>query len=414
MGENFGVNPAAEVHEPRLRKREYSQLPLNIRYDLTMRVCVLVPFLDVFKGGNHLPLFAALPDCEFTVLTSRVLPPDAPLPANVRVVTLDVRLGSYYFGFADWRFARAVLKTYPVGHAFWKAFDLLHINQALGPQLARLVQTGRPILYAVHHPVTADREVAMAETAGCGRFAWRVKYFFPVRWQRHLCRTIPQVMTVSATVRDRLTHDYGIPPQKISIVPNGVDGERFTSDVDRAPEFDVIAVGSFIHPRKGFRYLLDVYRSLAEGGIRIADVGKRSHEQRAALKEIPNLAAFDTVSDAEIASLIRRSAVLLSTSLYEGFGLSLIEALACGHPAFAFDAGAVQEVLSPIDPSLVIPLRDSTALANRVREFLALSPEELRRRGERYREQVLKHYSLRGSATALREVYAQLCQGFSP
>ncbi|ALM10328.1 MAG TPA: hypothetical protein DEB30_00425 [Candidatus Peribacter riflensis] len=374
-----------------------------------MRVCVLVPFLDVYKGGNHLPLFAALPDVQFTVLTSRVLPPGAPLPANVQVIELHERLGSYYYGFADWRFARAVLKTYPVGHAFWKEFDVLHLNQVLGPQFCQLPQTGVPVLYAIHHPVTADREVATQETSSCERMLWKLKYFFPARWQRRLCRSLPKLMTVSATVRDRLVSDFGVPADKISIVPNGVDGERFISVPDRAPEFDVIAVGSFIHPRKGFRYLLDVYRSLAEGGIRIADVGKRSHEQRAALGQIKGVTSFDTVPDEQITSLIQRSSVLLSTSLYEGFGLSLIEALACGRPAFAFDAGAVAEVLSPIDPSLVVPLRDSTALANRVREFLALSTEDRRRRGERYREAVLKHYSLCGSAVALQEVYARLC-----
>lgn len=374
-----------------------------------MRVCVLMPFLDVYKGGNHLPLFRALPDVQFTVLTSRVLPNGAPLPANVRVIELHARLGSYYYGFADWRFARAVLRAYPVSHPFWRAFDVLHLNQVLGPQFCRLPQTGVPVLYAIHHPVTADREVAIAETSSCERMLWRLKYFFPVRWQWHLCHSLPNVMTVSQTVQERLIRDYDIPPTKISIVPNGVDGERFQSAGDHSSAFDVIAVGSFLHPRKGFPYLLTVYEALAAQGIRIADVGKRSSAQRSQLEKLTGVKLFGTVPDDRIAELIRRSSALLSTSLYEGFGLSLIEALACGRPAFSFDAGAVKEVLSPIDPSLVVPLRDSMALVRRVREFLALSSEERRLRGGRYREEVLKRYSLRMSADALRRVYARLC-----
>jgi len=377
-----------------------------------MRVCVLMPFLDVYKGGNHLPLFRALPDVQFTVLTSRVLPNGAPLPANVRVIELHERLGSYYYGFADWRFARAVLRTYPVGHPFWKGFDVLHLNQVLGPQFAVLPKTGVPVLYAIHHPVTADREVAIAETSSCERILWRIKYFFPVRWQRHLCRSLPAVMTVSRTVQERLIRDYDIPPAKISIVPNGVDGERFQSAGDRTSDFDVIAVGSFLHPRKGFPYLLKVYAALAAQGIRIADAGKRSPAQRFRLEQLTGVTLFGTVSDKQITSLIQRSAVLLSTSLYEGFGLSLIEALACGRPAFAFDAGAVKEVLVPIDPSLVVPLRDSDALVRRVREFLSLSSEERRLRGERYREEVLKRYPLAASAAALRAMYTRLCRTF--
>ncbi|MFH1443929.1 MAG: glycosyltransferase family 4 protein [Candidatus Peregrinibacteria bacterium] len=374
-----------------------------------MRICVLTSFLDVFKGGNHLPLFRALSDTQFTILTSSVRPHDAVLPPNVRVVELKARLGSYYYGFADWRFAHTVLRTYPPSHAFWKQFDILHLNQTLGPQFTRLTQTGVPVLYAVHHPVTADREVACAETSGLQKLAWRVKYFFLVRWQRHLCRTLPHVMTVSRTVQERLSSDYDIPSEKISIVPNGVDGERFVFAGEREPEFDVIAVGSFLHPRKGFRYLLDAYAALTKGGARIADVGKRSPLQRAELEKITGVRIFGTVSDTEITSLIQRSTTLISTSLYEGFGLSLIEALACGRPAFAFDAGAVREVLSPIDPSLVVPLRDSDALVQRVQEFLGLPSEERQRRGARYREEVVGRYSIQMSADALREAYARLC-----
>lgn len=375
-----------------------------------MRVCVLTPFLDVFKGGNHLPLFRALPDVQFTVLTGNVHPKDAALPANVRVMKLEGRLGSYYYGFADRRFAREVLRTYPAGHPFWKDFDVLHLNQTLHPSLLTLQESGVPLLYAVHHPVTVDLGAALGECSPVEGLLWRARYHSLICWQRRICREAPHVMTVSQTVAARLQDDYTCDPAKISIVPNGVDGERFTSAADRTPEFDVIAVGSFLHPRKGFRYLIETYRALAQDKVRIADVGKRSHEQRALLADIPGLTTFDTVSDAEITSLIQRSSVLLSTSLYEGFGLSLIEALACGRPAFAFDAGAVSEVLSPIDPSLVVPLRDCDALVRRVREFLALSPEERRRRGERYREEVLKRYSLEASADALRVVYARLCR----
>ncbi|OIO54323.1 hypothetical protein AUJ46_03210 [Candidatus Peregrinibacteria bacterium CG1_02_54_53] len=377
-------------------------------YDSLVRVCVLMPFLDVFKGGNHLPLFRALPDVGFTILTSSVRPHNAPLPPNVRVVELKARLGSYYYGFADWRFAHAVLKTYPVSHSFWKQFDILHLNQTLGPQFTCLTQTGVPVLYAVHHPVTADREVACAETSGFQTLAWRMKYFFLVRWQRYLCRTLPHVMTVSRTVQERLSSDYDIPSEKISIVSNGVDGERFTSAADREPEFDIIAVGSFLHPRKGFRYLLDTYAALTKEGVRIADVGKRSPAQRSVLENISGVTIFGTVSDTEIVSLIQRSAVLISTSLYEGFGLSLIEALACGRPAFAFDAGAVREVLTPIDPSLVVPLRDSDALVQRVQEFLALPLPARMEEGRRYRTQVLERYSLVASARALRAVYERI------
>lgn len=375
-----------------------------------MRICVLMPSLDVFKGGNHLPLFRACSGDQFTIMTNSVRPKDASLPDNVRVITLNRRLGSYYYGFADWRFARAVLRRYPLTHPFWKEFDVLYLNQTLGPQLARLTQTGVPVLYAVHHPVTADRQVACAESAGIARWLWRAKYFFPVRWQRHLCQAIPHIMTVSQTVQQRLVQDYGISSGKIAIVPNGVDGQRFPFAGEITPEFDVIAIGSFLHPRKGFSYLLEVYRTLADQGFRIADVGKRSPEQRSILAHIKGITCFGTVGDEEVASLIRRSAVLISTSLYEGFGLSLIEALACGRPAIAFDGGAVPEVLSSIDPMLIVPLRDTPEAVRRILHFLTLSADERLAQAHRFRACALRLYLLEKSAETLHRVFTSLVQ----
>ncbi|MEI8229655.1 MAG: glycosyltransferase family 4 protein [Candidatus Peregrinibacteria bacterium] len=372
-----------------------------------MHICVLATTLDVYKGGNHLPLFAALPEISFTILTQRVIPQSAPLPPNVQVELLPRRSGPYYYGIADWRFARNVLGTYPPEHAFWKQFDLIHLNQTLHPSLLRLEQSGRSVLYAVHHPVSADREVSLQESTLFPRLLWWMRYAPLIHCQRKTCRNAQHIMTVSATVVDRLCRDYSCDREKITVVPNGVDGELFTLG-DQEPEFDACAVGSFLHPRKGFPYLLETYRGLAAAGKRIADIGKRSAEQRRQLAEIPGVTIFGTVDQMTIISLMQRSAVLLSTSLYEGFGLSLIEALACGRPAFAFDGGAVGEVLRVIDPVLVIPLRSVNILIDRALWYIHLSPEESRRRGTNYRQSVLHLYSLKKSADTLARLYTSL------
>ena len=221
-----------------------------------------------------------------------------------------------------------------------------------------------------------------------------------------MCHACDQIITVSNTVRDRLVADYSCDSSKITIVPNGVDGAVFTIGSDSS-EYDVVAMGSFIHPRKGFSYLLEVYQSLSDSGAHIADIGRRTDAQRSALKKISGVTTFGTISGEELISILQRSSVLISVSLYEGFGLSLIEALSCGKPAFAFEGGAVKEVLAPIDPNLIVSQRDTNELILRVREFLALSEEERRKRGDEYRNAVLERYSLMKSARALSEFYAR-------
>ena len=373
-----------------------------------MRVCVLQTVLDPFKGGNHLPLLAAAADVQFTVVCNRNKAAASELPANVDVITVPGRIGSYYYGCADFRFAQLLLRKYPAASDFWKQFDVIHCNQVMGPALKRLQDCGVPLLFLIHHPVTADRAVAVAESCGLPALQWRAKYALLVRWQKQMCAAADHIATVSQTTKERIVSDYHCAKEKISIVPNGIDATVFIPKDLSITDFDVIAVGSFIHPRKGFPYLLEAYRALSSRGCRIADVGRRSDAQRSALMQIPHVELFGTVPHDELVSLIQRSATLISTSLYEGFGLSLIEALACGRPAFAFDGGAVREVLSPIGADLVIPLRDTNALVRHVQAFLALLQGERVHRGEFYSKAVLERYQLTRSAQALVMVYERL------
>lgn len=372
-----------------------------------MRVCLITPTLDAFKGANHLPLLAAVPDTEFTILTNRVKPEQPDLPKNVKVETLHARLGSYYYGFADAFFARAVLHRYPADHAFWKQFDVIHLNQTMGPSLLHLQETGVPVLFFVHHPVSADLHVATQESSTLVAWNWRLKYALLKHWQKRFCRKLPHTATVSKTSAERIAKDYKVDTSRIHVVPNGIDGNVFTNE--QAPqEFDVLAIGSFIHPRKGFCYLAETYRQLAAKGLRIADVGRRSSEQRKELRAIPEVQVFGNVDEDTLLSVLHHSKALVSTSLYEGFGLSLIEALACGRPAFAFNGGAVGEVLTPIDPQLVVPLRDINQLVRRIVDFVALPQVTRTERGEQYRKAVLELYPLQKSAIELKKLYEKI------
>ncbi len=373
-----------------------------------MHICLLIPVLDAYKGANHLPLLAALPDVEFTILCNRTKPEHPDLPPNVTVITLGGSLGPYYYGCSDYLFARSVIKKYPASDPFWKQFNVIHLNQTMGPALLTLRSTGVPVMLLIHHPASVDRAIAIEESSFFAAILWRLKYALIVAWQKKFCRTLEHIVTVSKTSAQRIADDYGCDVSSLEIVPNGIDPDLFTPSDLTTSAFDVISIGSFIHPRKGFKYLLSAYKTLAAKGFKIADVGRRSAEQRAALQSIAGVTTFGTVSQEKLITLLKSSAALISTSLYEGFGLSLIEALACGRPAFAFEAGATSEVLGPIDPSLVVPLRNVEELTAHAEEFLRLSPQERQKKGEEYREEVVRLYSLKESARRLKEVYGLL------
>lgn len=66
------------------------------------------------------------------------------------------------------------------------------------------------------------------------------------------------------------------------------------------------------------------------------------------------------------------------------------------------------EVLTPIDASLIVPLRDTVELVRRTEAFLQLPEAQRHQRGQQYRDAVLKLYSLTSSANLLRQLYVQM------
>lgn len=373
-----------------------------------MRVCFAAPSIDLYRGGSHLPLLKAVSDIEFTILTARTSPETVELPENIELVRVPATAASYYYGRSDRSFAAEVLRSFPTDHAFWSQFGVIHLNQINASELLSLQQTDVPSLLTIHHPVTVDREVAMREAGFPRSLRWWARYRSLIREQQRMCRGVPHVMTVSETVKERLVQDYSCSESNIHVVHNGVDETVFLPGGNTL--FDAIAVGSFVHPRKGFKYLLEVYRELGTHGLRIADVGRRTAKQRRALKDLPGVTVHGTVEPHQLVELLRISATLISTALYEGFGLALIEALSCGRPAFAFAGGAVAEVLDPIDPTLLVEPRDSQKLARLIIEFLELNPEERQARGQRYRREVVDRYSLERTASGLRRLYQKVAR----
>jgi len=370
-----------------------------------MKVCVLQTVLDPYKGGNHLPLFQSLGDVSFTIICNRSKVPKEELPPNVEVVVVPGRIGPYYYGSSDFRFAQLLLKTYPVGSMFWKQFDVIHANQVMGPALRTLRKTGVPLVFLIHHPVTADLEVAVMESGLIHGLLWRLKYYLLVSWQKKMCSSADMVITVSQTMKNRIAADYHFCDENIHVVPNGIDTDVFAPLMNEQCTVDVIAVGSFVHPRKGFPYLVEVYKQLAQRGISIADVGRRTEEQCRALRAITGVTTYGTVDSEKLIQLMRQARVLISTSLFEGFGLSLIEALSCGHPAYAFDVGAVPEVLDPIDPQLVSPVKNTDLMVQKVESFLRLSAEERDKKSKEYRRRVCDLWNIEKASKALKLAY---------
>ncbi len=229
-------------------------------------------------------------------------------------------------------------------------------------------------------------------------------------------RRAARVIAVSAFTRQDLVTRYGIPEGRISVVHEAAGpGFRVLDDAGRqrlpagVTEPFVLAVGN-LEPRKNLGRLIEAFATVAAdpgvtatlvlvgraklGSASLAGLVER-HGQR-------NRVVFTGfVEEEQLVLLYNRAALFIYPSLYEGFGLPPLEAMACGCPVIASNVTAMPEVLG--DAALLVDPTSVPAMAEAMRAVLRGDAQalELRARGLRQ----VARYSWARAAEQTRRVY---------
>ncbi len=184
------------------------------------------------------------------------------------------------------------------------------------------------------------------------------------RWTREYSRRVlpgvaraaTRLIAVSEFTKRELLDLLDVPDEKVRVVPNAV-GEPFTSDGDAAAGDYVLAV-STLEPRKNLPRLVEGYRRAGLNGLRLLVAGAAGWG--GVHLDGDGVRWLGQVPDEELARLYRGARAVAYVSLYEGFGLPVLEAMACGAPVVAARTDALDEVsggaavmVDPLDPDAI-------------------------------------------------------------
>lgn len=295
-------------------------------------------------------------------------------------------------------------------------FDLVHDNQCMGYGLLLMERDGLPVLGTIHHPITVDRRLEM-EHAESPRQRWsKARWYAFTKMQTRVARRLRRVITVSQSSYADICRDHLVSPDRLHIVPVGVDPDLFTPDSSiRRDPYQIISTASSDVAMKGQRFLLEALAKLRTEfpELRLVMVG-RLKEGSAAQRTIETLGLADAVefvsgvSDERIVELYNSSAAAIVPSLYEGFSLPAIEAMSTGCPLVATTGGAIPEVAGADGVTcFAVEPGDADALAAGIRRVLA-DPVAAERIGAAGRERVVNRWSWAHTARRTEKHYRAL------
>ncbi len=289
-------------------------------------------------------------------------------------------------------------------------YDVIHDNQSLSFGLLKLQREGHTVISTIHHPIHRDRELALQDENDWGMKLLIRRWHSFLAMQEKVVQKLQHVTTVSEQSKHDIAHYFRRPHNKTTVIFNGVDSSVFrpTEHIEEQA-YTLLTTSSSDQPLKGLRYLLEalalIKTEYPQAKLRIIGKLKENGANQKRIRTLglqKHIECIADISTDELVHYYNQTAIFICPSLYEGFGLPLAEAMACGRAVISTDGGALPEVVG--SAGIVVPSSNAAALANAIRKLF--SDSALRQQlGKSARKHVEQHFCWQRVAERLTHFY---------
>ncbi len=290
-------------------------------------------------------------------------------------------------------------------------YDIVHDNQCLSygvGSIGKLI----PTIATIHHPITVDRDIAIRTVRAFHKKLKHLRWYSFIGMQKRVSRTLPRIVTVSECAQADISREFKIAKDRFSIVPNGINTDLFypMPEIDREPD-RIIVTNSADTPLKGLYYLLQAIETISKKrAIKLVVIGtpKKNGGVVKLIEKlgIGHLVKFTgRIDDDEFVRQYARASCAVVPSVYEGFGLPVGEAMACGVPVISTTGGALPEVVG--QAGMLVPPENHNALADAIMHMLN-NPDHAQKMGAAGYKRVQEHFTWKKAAEKTVAVYRKV------
>ncbi|WP_135612313.1 glycosyltransferase family 4 protein [Methanococcoides sp. AM1] len=231
-----------------------------------------------------------------------------------------------------------------------------------------------------------------------------------VMMEKNVMAMVDRFIAVSKSIQEELEQTFGIEHDKITIIPNGVDTETFkhqnADDIQRKYKLDNRFVVLFVgrnDPQKGVMYLVDAVRRLQKDipEIMLVMVGQPDiyHDK--------HILCLPHVGKHELIKLYSLSDVFVLPSIYEPFGIVLMEAMACETACIGTRVGGIPDIIDHNRTGVLVEPESGANIAEAI-DRLYHDPEKRCLMGKMGRERAITYFDWQDIAKKTGEVYRQV------